>query len=473
MQYLHPRSDGIYQVEVPIPKHLQGRFLSKKGTPQRSLRESTGERVLAKAERIAAPIIARFLKDIERAELPTTADILSNVSATSRYKDGDLGFALQIMAQIAEVELAAERMTVPEIENLIRLYAEQITVLRGVLERAKAKTTVAAEVAATVDSDMTITMLLERWRETQKPTPSYPLQKDFEASVRRLVSIIGDKQIRTVTSADCRTFRDFLAENTENTINTRLKFWKKCKALFNWADHNDYLKPSPFGTLPLRFDKSSESEKASSNDPLPVDKVNGILTYIGSTFKQDDWRRWPVILALTTGARAEEIVGLRTADVREINGVPAIDINLEARPSLKGESAERIIPVPEFIWKDLGFREYVESRKDAATLFDVTPDDTGKFYAKNYYYYMQKMKEVLKLGNRQHMHALRTTWKWAAENAEMPTELREKLFGHQVSTNSVSKTAYKVKDFIVPANKWQNAIQWKSLFDWKPLLPDS
>jgi hypothetical protein len=82
---------------------------------------------------------------------------------------------------------------------------------------------------------------------------------------------------------------------------------------------------------------------------------------------------------------------------------------------------------------------------------------------------MQQMKDALKLGYRQHMHALRSTWKWAAENAEMPTELREKLFGHQVSTNAVSNTAYKVKDFIVPANKWQNAIQWADLFEWNAL----
>jgi integrase len=87
---------------------------------------------------------------------------------------------------------------------------------------------------------------------------------------------------------------------------------------------------------------------------------------------------WLPFLALYTGARLRELAQLRLVDVREIEGVWGVDINLNAGP-LKNVASQRFVPLAASVM-DAGFLTYLEDVRHAG-LERIFPD--GSWSAKN------------------------------------------------------------------------------------------
>ena len=97
---------------------------------------------------------------------------------------------------------------------------------------------------------------------------------------------------------------------------------------------------------------------------------------------QDSGLYWAPIIADLSGARREEILGLRLDDIVLNNDIPHILIRPNANRGLKNPSSERVVPIHSTLIK-LGFDKYVLqlSEKNEADLFPSLrpPSATGCF----------------------------------------------------------------------------------------------
>ncbi|OAN62843.1 site-specific integrase [Magnetospirillum moscoviense] len=169
---------------------------------------------------------------------------------------------------------------------------------------------------------------------------------------------------------------------------------------FQWAADNAFIENNPARGVRLTVSKALKTAK--KRDGFSIEQLNAMFrtpTYTGmksayhwkepGRYLPKDECYWIPLVALFTGGRRREICQLLTADVREIDGIPCIDINEEGTKSTKNAHSIRTIPVhPEL--KRLGFLEYVKARRSAnkKALFDAAPgnsctyDPFGKWFSR-------------------------------------------------------------------------------------------
>jgi integrase len=137
------------------------------------------------------------------------------------------------------------------------------------------------------------------------------------------------------------------------TVNEKLQ---RASSLFGWAVRHGYTAVNPFERLKLRLSgRASEERAVFDDDDLRTifDPVRFSLEKLRKPFQY-----WCPLLALYTGARAQELAQLRVVDVIERDGIWAIFISKEAG-KLKTKASHREIPLhPAII--ERGFLEYVE-----------------------------------------------------------------------------------------------------------------
>lgn len=156
--------------------------------------------------------------------------------------------------------------------------------------------------------------------------------------------------------------------------------------LMDWARDQGFVQQNPVSGMLLRLPKEK-------SDRLPFDKddlkrIFTAPTYVGmhserfwkkpGTLVVRDSNYWMPILALCTGARANELLQLTKSDVRQEDGVWIIDINKR----VKTRDSVRKVPLhPELI--SVGFVEWVTSLKimpDERLFSEVSPaSGDGKF----------------------------------------------------------------------------------------------
>jgi hypothetical protein len=87
-------------------------------------------------------------------------------------------------------------------------------------------------------------------------------------------------------------------------------------------------------------------------------------------------QRWIILLGMFTGARLNEICGLATADIAELEGVPIIHIRSDTR-ILKTASARRIIPIHPVIRP--AFLAYASTIDHERLFPELSLDSRGRF----------------------------------------------------------------------------------------------
>ncbi len=131
------------------------------------------------------------------------------------------------------------------------------------------------------------------------------------------------------------------------------------------------------------------SKKISSLDTIKrvpfSDQQLGVIfsSYIYSDLRNSgeqpkDYQFWLSLIALTTGARLAEIIGLETQDIYTKDGIDVIDINNKWHSQIhskngyskqkKNDQSIRIIPIPQTLL-DAGFLNYIRSVKSSGLVF--------------------------------------------------------------------------------------------------------
>lgn len=160
------------------------------------------------------------------------------------------------------------------------------------------------------------------------------------------------------------------------TINKHLTI---ATSLFKWAVKNGYMDRNPAEGLQIATTKRDDEFRAVFTDD-DLKKLFHSRDYVKDTHKHG-YRFWLPVLALFTGARLTELCQLYIDDIQKVephsvadatqgdgksdgkSPLYFIDINDKDDKKLKNKSSRRIVPLHDFIVRDLNFIAYVEKLK--------------------------------------------------------------------------------------------------------------
>lgn len=278
-------------------------------------------------------------------------------------------------------------------------------------------TTTMATVFAKPEAGLTPLELYDRWA----PVASIQLEERNRGYVLRLQEFLGPKPISQIEPDDLARFRvatlkfpntkrpgilarpfneivEWAAGDGRDTPpldeSTVWKWINTAKQMFAYAAKNRWIdinpaedtmkKPSRKRKARLPFDaddiKEIFSKPAFTGFSGPVH--SGYRAQPGDQLVRDA-KFWMPILALFTGARMEEIGSTLVSEVKQIDGIWAIDIvtrgdDEDDDRSVKNDQSRRIVPLHKRLI-DLGFIDYVQKQDRAGFLFpDLKPSMTKR-----------------------------------------------------------------------------------------------
>lgn len=234
--------------------------------------------------------------------------------------------------------------------------------------------------------------------------------REIVTLLRRLPAGLGKlKQLRGLNVKQAADRGEKLGLPTIAPATVNRAYLAHISALFNWAHQEEWTTTNPFRGLMI-------------NDPVaPEDKRDPFTSaQLKTIFSAKPWTRpggegekpirfWGPLIALFLGMRRGEIAQLHTADIEEVDGIPAIRVRPGGSKRLKTRNARRTLPVhPELI--RMGFLGYVERRrKEGGELLFAgeEPDIAGKWGDSLGDWFGRRLKELGVTGNRLGLHSFR------------------------------------------------------------------
>ncbi|MBS3651260.1 site-specific integrase [Pseudaminobacter sp. 19-2017] len=274
----------------------------------------------------------------------------------------------------------------------------------------------------------------------------------------------GDLELRAITKAHGRQFRDALAKipkalphklaklklpellkqdlsgyelRNAQTINKNLNL---IAGIMAKAEKDGYLEDLPGWSNPFHVGFEIAHAERAPYEPFTIGELNAL--FASPVYSQGlrpkggrgDAAYWFPWIALFTGARRTEIAQLKVGDVRETSGIAFIDFNEEGEDqNLKNLSSARSVPIhPELL--RLGLRDYAAKRslkaKASAPLwpeFEPPVADKAKSWSKWFGRYLAS--HVVDHPSKT-FHSFRHTFKRACREAGISEEIHNAFTGH-------------------------------------------
>jgi integrase len=257
--------------------------------------------------------------------------------------------------------------------------------------------------------------------ETLRHVPSRATLKAPKIPLRQLAA---DAQSRGLPQPPAKTYN---------------KKVQQISALFSYAVTEQLFSHNPATKLSVPEPLKTGEDKGFSADELNTIFAGDFFTQFfaqpGAQFVPDHPLRpcyfWTPLIALFQGFRSGEILQLRTANVRERNGVIAIKIE----GNVKNQQTIRWVPMHPKL-RELGFLRYVENARRAGheRLFpDAKLACDGKYstwFQKPWANYLKRIG--VKQSRDECFHSFRHTWVGALRRADVPEEIRKRLGGWKI-----------------------------------------
>lgn len=208
---------------------------------------------------------------------------------------------------------------------------------------------------------------------------------------------IGDIDIKQIKQKDLADYRDELRQYPSNknkkteliglnfkeviTVtkthnldvlkpNSIKKYVSRVSGLFTWFYEMDYTEKHIGQNLTKKIKGNTNFREAYSKEQINLlfnaNNYRSSISYHLSRF-------WIPLIALYTGARIEEIATLRTADIKEVEGIYCIDINISDEKKVKTENSIRTIPINNELLQ-VGLIEYRNEVKKIKKNIYLFPD---------------------------------------------------------------------------------------------------
>lgn len=227
----------------------------------------------------------------------------------------------------------------------------------------------------------------------------------YEATLRNLSAILGNKPISVITNKDIELYKETRIKTVEKTTcNIEIR---TLKAIFNLAVKWNWLLKSPLKDI--KEFSTPEKEHIAFSDL----QINLIL----NTIDNPDIKNI-VLFALYTGCRINEILNVQLKDINLNERVITIRNKFAEGEEFKTKSGKvRYIPVSDKLFnllKSLCFKETLCQKENIITLFNPESylfNNNGYRYNKNFI--SKKFKSYLRLAGlpeKFHLHCLRHTF---------------------------------------------------------------
>lgn len=460
-----------WQLQLEIPKEVASRF-----TQTKWYRASLGTSDVAAANAKAIPLIAEFRAkvDLYRRELEADAradsygwDVFDLAASSGVLKAKTPKEAAPFIKESTILAVRAGQQTLEDVQKELdeanRNVLAWSTTAQALREALNA---LESNKSAGDDDVVTVSGLLERKRKklTKKQAEGY------QAAAKYVMSIVGDIPIKEFNKATARQIRDKL-EESDYADGTKKTKYSLIVAMFNWAVEEDLLEQNAFSGVSIK----TEGKKAFDRG----DFSHGDFSLMAKEFcTQGAVQRFLPLIILMTGARPEETAQLEMSDVLTCkDGRPFFRIRkTDDNTGVKNKNSWRDVPIPSFLWDDLGMKEYVEQRRsdNAALLFDIKPKG-GRYAAQFTYKYHTPWKKAHGWGKERGPHAFRHLFTFTFANHSTmghDAELREMILGHIPTTTNTA--GVYLKGYTLPrARTALDGIDWKALIDFSPLLPSA
>jgi integrase len=264
------------------------------------------------------------------------------------------------------------------------------------------------------------------------------MQRKFAAWLKS-VRNNGDVTLYRVSRPEISSFIDVLQKDGRSLQTIQKKYLASLNGLFEFAQSaGDY----PKGDLPTKEHKiytrrdQKRSKAKSGWKPFSNDDLSLIFNAGNLLARDKPCDYWLPLLGLYTGGRLSELCQLKPANIRQIDGIWAVDINDEDDDqSVKTEAGIRIIPLhPQLI--ELGFLEYVEDvRPFGGTIFPYQKPDRFNHYGKTPGRRFGEYLDSLGISDRQKVfHSFRSTSNDRLKQNGVPEESRCQFIGHEHDT---------------------------------------
>lgn len=282
----------------------------------------------------------------------------------------------------------------------------------------------------------------------------------------------ADKDIASITKADILAARDVLirlppnakkrfprlslqkiAEQAERSGERPLSpkslsvYFEDLSALFSWLEQQEYVVRNPAKSIGLP--KVDEYEEESRR-PFSLDELSKLFAssdFSGANGK--DWIYWLPRLALFTGARFAELMGLQAEDLHQDGDIWVLEIRRNAIRRLKNKGSERVVPVPEVLLQ-AGFLDYAKRSRHGDLLFADASGPKHVIQAQN----QNMARRIRKVFADEALvfHSFRHTFKDAASRARVPDAMIARIGGWKLDGHRAAMHGYG-QDRLIPILK--------------------
>ena len=177
--------------------------------------------------------------------------------------------------------------------------------------------------------------------------------------------------IWTITRDACKRWRDALMSGKVTTTLARNKRVPSAVTLdkrlrmvdqfTKWCLDKDYLRENPMVglTFPKRLVSASKTRKAAFTEEELAKIIPALRALPADDLPRTEFK-WVALSLIFSGARCMEVLQLRHADVRCVNGVMCFDFNRRGGNSIKNDPSLRLVPIHSQLMA-LGFLDWVAS----------------------------------------------------------------------------------------------------------------
>ena len=249
-----------------------------------------------------------------------------------------------------------------------------------------------------------------------------------------------------ITRDACKRWRDALISGKATTPPARNKrvasaitLDKRLRMVCHftkWCMDREYLRENPMAglTLPKRLVSASKTRKAAFTDEELAKILPALLALPSHDLPRTEFK-WVALALAFSGARCMEVLQLRHADVRSVDGVVCFDFNRGEGNSIKNEPSIRLVPMHSQL-SELGFLDWVaRPRKPKDPLARLFPLIHPKGSPLPSLWFTRLLRALQVKRPAVSLHSLRHTMTVKLERNRTHPSIMHRLLGHAVGAD--------------------------------------